>query len=35
LTGKYPPAPSDEMLADLGIAYHQTAFELFHEHAYE
>ena len=34
-TDKYTPAPGDPALADLGIAYYQTAFELFHEHAYE
>jgi hypothetical protein len=31
----YTPAPPDKELADLGIAYYQTAFELFRAHRYE
>jgi phosphoglycerol transferase MdoB-like AlkP superfamily enzyme len=31
----YTPAPPDKQLADLGIAYYQTAFELFRAHRYE
>jgi phosphoglycerol transferase MdoB-like AlkP superfamily enzyme len=34
-TNKYTPAPPDEELRDLGVAYYQTAFELFREHRYE
>jgi phosphoglycerol transferase MdoB-like AlkP superfamily enzyme len=32
---KYTPVAPDKELADLGIAYYQTAFELFHAHHYE
>ena len=32
---QYTPAPPDRELADLGIAYYQTAFELFRAHRYE
>ncbi len=31
----FMPAPPDNELADLGIAYYQTAFELFRAHHYE
>jgi phosphoglycerol transferase MdoB-like AlkP superfamily enzyme len=34
-TDKYSPVPVDAELADLGVAYYQTAFELFREHRYE
>ena len=32
---RYTRAPTDEELVDLGVAYYQTAFELFHAHRYE
>jgi phosphoglycerol transferase MdoB-like AlkP superfamily enzyme len=34
-TNKYTPATDDPELIALGVAYYQTAFELFHEHHYE
>lgn len=34
-TNAYAPAPAQPALEDLGIAYYQTAYELFRRHAYE
>jgi phosphoglycerol transferase MdoB-like AlkP superfamily enzyme len=34
-TDTYKPAPSAPKLNDLGVAYYQTAYELFHAHRYE
>jgi hypothetical protein len=32
---KYSRVPEDQALADLGVAYYQTAYELFRGHRYE